>query len=131
MKMYSVSFLLSFLLILSFNQGVFSRDLVFFDDFNGTSINTTLWNVGNGCDAINQESQCYTNDTSVVFIKNGSLIIKPKWGTTCQGNKCYEALSGKLTTWGTYFGNTGRYEIRAKLPTGNYTWPALWLLVGM
>ena len=107
-----------------------SRNLVFYDDFNGTAINTTNWNIGNNCDAINQERQCYVNDTSVIFVNNGSLFIKPQWQTTCVNSTCYQAVSGKLTSMGKFEGNTGRYEFNAKLPSGSYMWPALWLLLG-
>ena len=99
-------------------------DLVFADEFNGptAAVDTTKWNVDDGPNAANNELQWYSRDN--VFVENGNLVLKsePRW---ING---YQFASGKVTTAGKFSPHYGRFEIRAKLPTGQGIWPAHWLL---
>ena len=108
---------------------VAARTLVFSEDFNGTTIDSTKWQMQNSCEVYNNERQCYVNDPSVIYVSNGNLIIKPKYKSTCIGTKCYQAVSGKLMSLGKFEYSSGRYEFSAKLPGGHYMWPALWLFI--
>lgn len=72
----------------------------------------------------NNESQYYTNRTSNSFIKDGMLHIVAK-------KENYEGMnytSARLTTQGLHEFQYGRFEIKAQLPTGVGTWPAIWML---
>ena len=105
--------------------------LVWSDEFNGSgAINTTNWfhqtQLPNGESWYNGEIQHYTNRTDNSNVSGGFLnIIAKKEEFTDQGHtKQYTSarLNSKFAF--TY----GRVEVRAKLPTGVGTWPAIWLL---
>lgn len=99
-------------------------NLVFVDEFDGAGreVNTAKWNVDDGPNAANNELQWYSRDN--VFVENGNLVLKsePRW---ING---YQFASGKVTTAGKFSPRYGRFEIRAKLPSGQGIWPAHWLL---
>lgn len=69
----------------------------------------------------NEERQTYTaNDTSTARVRDGYLILEAhKTGPDTYTS----ARLNSEASW-TY----GRFEIRAKLPTGRGTWPAIWML---
>ena len=73
----------------------------------------------------NGEAQYYTVDRAEnARVEGGHLIItarKEPWeGATC--------TSASLTTLGKFALTYGKIEIRAKIPRGRGTWPALWTL---
>lgn len=105
--------------------------LVWSDEFNGSgAIDTSNWfhqtQLPNGESWYNDEIQHYTNRTDNSNVSGGNLnIIAKKEVFTDQGHtKQYTSarLNSKFAF--TY----GRVEVRAKLPTGVGTWPAIWLL---
>ncbi|MDP4276471.1 MAG: glycoside hydrolase family 16 protein [Bacteroidota bacterium] len=123
MKKIIPLFLLLFLLTGSFLDGKPPRKyrLVWADEFDGTRLDTTVWifeTGGNGWG--NHEKQFYTTSGNVV-VKNGCLfIVAKKEGDTY--------TSARIITRGKRSFVHGYVEIRAKLPRGIGTWPALWLL---
>jgi|GEM_PF-549205 len=73
----------------------------------------------------NNESQCYTeSNASNAWVSNGILSITAR--KEKEGNKNY--TSARLITKDKGDWLYGRFEIRAKLPTGRGTWPAIWML---
>lgn len=73
----------------------------------------------------NNEAQHYTaNDSANAFVENGVLTITARIDS--MGGKRY--TSARLITKGKGDWLYGRFEIRAKLPTGRGTWPAIWML---
>lgn len=110
---------------------VIYNDLVWSDEFNTNgAINSTNWHhqtqIPDGGSWYNGEVQHYTNQLSNSFVENGVLkIVAIKQPFTDQGvTKQYTSarLNSKFAF--TY----GRVDIRAKVPTNQGTWPALWLL---
>jgi licheninase len=98
--------------------------LVWSDDFNGSGQpDPTKWTVEvDGSGGGNHEAQYYTDRLDNAFVKDGHLVIEAK--KEDYQNKSYtSAILDSKQSW-TY----GRFEIRAKLPTGRGTWPAAWLL---
>ena len=95
-------------------------DLVWNDEFDGTSLNTSDWEALNRQDSYNNEKQYYLDDQ--VSVANGLMTIT----ATNQpiANKQYR--SGLIRTWDEY--TYGRWEVRANLPTTQGMWPAIWLL---
>lgn len=73
----------------------------------------------------NREAQYYTKERlENARLENGSLIIearKDNWN----GN---EITSASLHTYGKKSMLYGKIEVRAKLPMGKGTWPAIWML---
>lgn len=101
--------------------------LVFQDEFNNRGLpDLSKWEFEVGGDGFgNNELQFYTkNRTENARVENGNLIIeakKEKW----QNN---EYTSAKLITKNTFPFQYGTVEVRAKLPNGKGTWPAIWML---
>ena len=106
-------------------------ELVWFDEFNYSGQpDTTKWNydLGDGCPNVcgwgNNEQQFYTSETKNIRVENGVLII--------EAHK--DSLSGKpftsarIVTRNKGDWKYGRIEVRAKLPKGRGTWPAIWML---
>lgn len=101
--------------------------LVWSDEFNYSGLpDATKWsyNVG-GSGWGNDEAQYYTNARKENSeVKNGYLYI-----TAIKEdfeNKKY--TSARLVTKGKGDWKYGRVEVRAKLPAGTGTWPAIWML---
>lgn len=90
------------------------------DVFNGSSVDTARWDVLEREDSFNNEKQYY--HPGQVDVSSGNLVITAD--DQPLGSKQYR--SGLVRTWGeqTY----GRWEVRAKLPTTQGMWPAIWLL---
>jgi beta-glucanase (GH16 family) len=107
------------------------RKLVWADEFEYSgSPDSTKWNydLGDGCPDNchwgNNELQYYTNDLENVRVENGRLIIEAK--PDSMGGMRYTStrmVSKKKGDW-----LYGRIEAKAKLPRGNGTWPAIWML---
>jgi len=96
------------------------------DEFSGSSVDATKWEVMH-FDASwkNQEKQCYVPQNTKV--ENGILILtataRSGVDSTCGGQEYY---SGSIEAK-TYFLH-GSMEVRARLPSGDGLWPAIWLL---
>lgn len=104
------------------------NELVFSDEFDKDgSPNETNWgyNIGRGDNGWgNGEKQYYTKRSDNVIVKDGSLIITAK-------KENYEGAqytSTRMLSEGKFDFTYGRVEVRAKLPTGEGTWPAIWML---
>ena len=110
---------------------VIYNDLVWSDEFdtNG-AIDTNNWfhqtQLPSGGSWFNGEVQHYTNRIENAYVDNGFLnIVAIKENFTDQGEtKAYTSarLNSKFAF--TY----GRVDVRAKLPAGDGTWPAIWTL---
>ena len=104
--------------------------LVWADEFNGTSLNTTDWTNENGdgcpgnCGWGNNEQEYYTDRPENLFFQNGKLIIEARKESFA--GKPY--TSSKILTRGKKTFKFGRIDIRAKLPKGKGMWPAFWML---
>ncbi len=106
-----------------------SWELVWNDEFDYNGLpDSTKWNFdtkGNEYGWGNNEAQYYTaNDTSNAFVENGVLTITAKIDSL--GGKRY--TSARLITKDKGDWLYGRFEIKAMLPSGLGTWPAIWML---
>jgi beta-glucanase (GH16 family) len=100
--------------------------LVWGDEFNGTSIDTNNWSHEVNCDGGgNQEKQCYTDSAENSFVADGMLNIVAK--PSIDGEDL-PYTSARMVTKNKGDWTYGRFEIRAKLPSGQGTWPAFWML---
>lgn len=103
--------------------------LVWSDEFDTDGLPDTIrWNYdtrGNEYGWGNNEKQWYTvADTDNALVSNGVLTITAIKEPT--SGKAYS--SARLTTKGKGDWKYGKIEVRAKLPAGNGTWPAIWML---
>jgi len=73
---------------------------------------------------VNSEDQTYTDRLKNVHVKNGNLIITAHKETL--GNAKY--TSGRIHALGKGDFLYGRVDVRAKLPAGQGTWSAIWML---
>jgi len=69
----------------------------------------------------NEELQNYTASANNSFIEDGKLVIEARQ----EGN---EYTSARIVTRDKFEFNFGRVDIRAKVPTSQGIWPALWML---
>ncbi|MCH7412310.1 family 16 glycosylhydrolase [Belliella sp. R4-6] len=105
------------------------RQLVWFDEFDGNGLpDSTKWSFdtrGNDWNWGNNELQWYTDSNlKNAEVSNGTLKITAIKEPT--GNKNYS--SARLRSLGKGDFKYGYFEIRAKMPKGNGTWPAIWML---
>lgn len=99
---------------------------VWSDEFNiDGAPNSSKWGYDLGAGGWgNNEAQNYTNRADNVIIQEGVLKIITK-KESYQGSSY---TSARLLTKGKFSFKYGKVEIRAKLPSGGGTWPALWML---
>lgn len=100
--------------------------MVWSDEFDGTSIDTNKWNFELNCaGGGNNEKQCYTDSEQNAFIKDGVLNIVALPADE-GAEKPY--TSARLNTRYNADFTYGRFEMRAKLPSGQGSWPAFWMM---
>ena len=80
----------------------------------------------NGHSWHNQEQQHYTNRLDNAYISNGILKIKAKKESFKDQGVVKQYTSARLNSKFAF--TYGRVEVRAKLPKGHGTWPAIWML---
>lgn len=83
------------------------------------------FNIGTGTNGWgNGEEQYYTDRTDNISVENGILNITAK-REDFSGS---DYTSSRIVSQNKFEFTYGRVELRAKLPTGGGTWPALWML---
>jgi beta-glucanase (GH16 family) len=115
--------------------------LTWSDEFDGKEIDRTKWDfdLGNGFydyDANewvrgwgNEELQYYTRDPENAFVKDGLLHIRAIKESRDGCGYTSARLRTKKRDGDVLFAQKyGRFEFRAKLPTGRGVWPAVWML---
>lgn len=107
------------------------NNLVWFDEFDGNGpINASKWffqtQLPTGTSWYNGEVQHYTNRIINSFLNNGILNIVAKKEVFTDQGQTKQYTSGRLNSKFAF--TYGRVEVRAKLPTGVGTWPAIWML---
>lgn len=101
-------------------------ELTWSDEFDYTGLpDTSKWAYDTGGGGWgNQELEYYTDRAENARVENGHLIIearKEDW-------KELQYTSARLVTRGKASFRYGRIEVKAKLPSGRGTWPAIWML---
>lgn len=102
--------------------------LVWADEFEGSTLDPAKWEaqLGDGCPDLcgwgNGEFQNYTTEN--LSVGGGTLKITARRDVS-GGDTTY--TSSRIRTLGKGDWTYGRFEIRAKLPTGQGIWPAIWM----
>lgn len=115
--------------------------LVWSDEFDGKEIDRTKWDfdLGNGFFNYdgntwisgwgNNELQYYTREPENAFVKDGMLHIRAvKESYNGCGYTSARLKTRKRDGSPLFNKKYGKFEFRAKLPTGKGVWPALWML---
>ncbi|QCB54402.1 glycoside hydrolase family 16 protein [Sphingopyxis sp. PAMC25046] len=118
--------------------------LVWSDEFDGGAIDRGKWDFDVDCwGGGNNERQCYTDRPVNAVLRDGKLVITARKEAMtgpafplsqrgdpekaeAQATKPY--TSARLVTRGKAAWTYGKIEVRAKLPQGQGTWPAIWML---
>lgn len=116
--------------------------LIWQDEFDDDKIDLAKWTFEVNCfGGGNNEQQCYTDRTENAFIEQGILKIvalkenftgpsvqddDPSYYT--KNTRTLPYTSARLRSKNKGDWTYGRFEIRAKLPQGQGTWPAIWML---
>lgn len=104
--------------------------LVWSDEFDGDELDLTKWakeenNYGGG----NFERQAYRMDSKYCFVDDGLLNIAVyRDSHTTTDGKTQPYSSARIRTRKRADWQYGRFEIRAKMPSGEGIWPAVWML---
>jgi len=100
--------------------------MVWNDEFDGSTIDANKWTHEVDCaGGGNQEQQCYTDDAANSFVADGMLNIV---ALPAEEGAAKPYTSARLTTQDNRSWKYGRFEMRAKLPSGQGSWPAFWML---
>ena len=110
-------------------------NLIWSDEFGGTSLDQSKWNILRWRPGwVNNELQAYTERDTNIYLENGNLVlralIEPGYFDSDYQGSSYNAdyTSGRINTSGKFSPTYGRVDIRAKLPSGRGSWPAIWML---
>jgi beta-glucanase (GH16 family) len=103
--------------------------LLFDDEFNGTSLDTTKWSKGWLASGITppvngSEAECY--DPNQVTVGNGELDLTMIAKTETCGGVMRPFASGIVNSDSTYRFTYGYAEARIWMPAGSALWPAWW-----
>ncbi|MDP4527731.1 family 16 glycosylhydrolase [Alkalimonas delamerensis] len=100
--------------------------LVWSDEFDGDSIDTRKWNFEVDCwGGGNFEQQCYTDSPDNAFVSDGTLKIV---ALPAEEGATLPYTSARLTTKHKGDWRYGRIEVRARMPYGQGSWPAIWMM---
>ena len=115
--------------------------LVWNDEFDGTELDTTKWAPEISCwGGGNNERQCYTDRQDNVQVINGLLRLialeetftgpnfPPEFNENPATTVTQNYTSGKVRTRDIADWKYGRISARMKLPAGQGTWPAFWMM---
>ena len=99
--------------------------LVWSDEFNGTTLDESVWNYNTGGNGWgNNELQYYTNRQENIRVTNGCLEIEARKENY---DNC-EYTSARIYSKGNKSFQYGKMEARIKFPGGVGTWPAFWMM---
>lgn len=118
--------------------------LVWSDEFDGDVIDRSKWDFDINCwGGGNNERQCYTDSERNASVDGGVLVITarkekstgpafPPYLAAQQRDPDAKATkpfsSARIVTRGKASWKYGKIEVRAALPQGQGTWPAIWML---
>lgn len=107
-------------------------ELLWSDEFDGPAgslPDPAKWNMESGAGWTDGELQCYTASPENVSQDGEShLVIQAhqEGGHVCSDQTPTDYTSARITS--RYHADGGTLAVRAKLPTGHGTWPAIWAL---
>lgn len=116
-------------------------ELVWADEFEGNALDRSKWTPEVSCwGGGNGERQCYTDRPENISVEGGLLLLKarkerfagparpPEIAGRDNPTLVQSHTSGKVRTIGLHAWRYGRIEARARVPAGQGTWPAIWMM---
>ncbi len=106
-------------------------ELVFADEFVGTSLSPANWTIETGYGIHgwgNNEWQLYTDLPANVRVEDGNLVLSAQCPQEPCGVRDGSITSGKINSLGKFDFKFGKVEARIKPPVGEAAWPAFWSL---
>ncbi len=108
------------------SQPVDSWVMVWNDEFDGTQLDSGNWTFEVNCaGGGNNEKQCYTDSSDNAFVSDGVLNIVAR---PAEAGADAPYTSARINSRYKADFKYGRFEIRAKLPSGQGSWPAFWMM---
>jgi beta-glucanase (GH16 family) len=115
------------------------EEIIFFDDFSGTALDRSKWNVQVSGNVVNRELQAYVDSANTIsFVQgaaaqgavNGALKLQPHYapGFVTKEGKQFDFISGRINTRDKVQFMYGTATARIKLTEGAGLWPAWWML---
>lgn len=113
--------------------------VVFFDDFNTSTLNRDAWNVIVTGRVVNNEQQAYIDSPDTIALvtgdaaegaEGGALAVRAHYrpGFTSAEGRAFDFVSGRLDTRDKVAFTYGTAAARIKLTAGTGLWPAFWAL---
>ena len=108
--------------------------LVWSDEFDGDTLDSSKWNIETGYGPNNSgwgndESQLYTNSSDNLKVENGNLVITARCrDSNACGKRDGSITSARINTKDKFEFRYGTVRARIKTPEGRSTWPAFWML---
>ncbi len=125
------AFLILFIIPYACQNNNKKTGLIWSDEFSYNGLpDSSKWSydIGDGCPQLcgwgNNELQYYTSNLQNVRVENGLMIIEAHH----HPDSAIPYTSARVVTRGKAQWKYGRIEVRAKLPGGRGTWPAIWML---
>lgn len=106
-------------------------DMVWNDEFNSDTLDTTKWQYDGQKVFRNTEAQMYADgpQDGNVYMQDGCVVLEGRKETVVNASGTKKNYtSGEISTQGKQNWKYGYFEVNAKLPHGNNTFPAIWLL---
>ena len=112
---------------------------LFFDDFSGSRLDRSKWNVIVTGRTVNNEQQAYVDSTDTIAVgsgpdtqgaENGALVIRARRrpGFRTPEGRAFDFISGRLESRSKFEFTYGTAAARIKLTAGAGLWPAFWAL---
>ncbi len=107
--------------------------LIWSDEFNGTSLDATKWNIEKGYGSGdsgwgNDEWQLYTDSSSNVRVAGGNLVLTARCDSGVCDKRDGSITSARINTKGKFSTKFGKIQARIKTPNGKGMWSAFWML---
>ncbi|XP_030763973.1 beta-1,3-glucan-binding protein-like [Sitophilus oryzae] len=107
------------------------KEIVFFENFNSLDLN--VWNYDPNTQEHADEFQLYTNSSNNSYVEDGFLHIRPtieidENALNDTSENFHAIRSARISTKNSFYFTYGIVEIRARLPIGDWLFPALWLM---
>lgn len=113
--------------------------ILFFDDFDGASLNRKVWNVIVTGRTVNNEQQAYVDSKDTIELvqgqaaegaSRGALRLHARWrpGFRTPEGRAFDFTSGRIDTRDKFGFTYGTAAARLKMAPGAGLWPAFWVL---